>query len=314
MEELVIHERPTVSNPPMVMGLTGWMDGGRVSTGTIGYLDDKLETRMFAEIKPMDFYILHFPVSTIPISLYTEQGRAVLTSVNPMEFAAVFRPHTRISNGIIEELTFPQNEFSCSESSNLILFSGEEPHIRWGTYSECLFQLAEEFGVEQVYFVGSVAGSVPHTREPRLRASVSSEALKAGLDGAGVEYSDYEGPASIVTSLTHQSPERGIEMRSLVVEVPHYPFLEMSTYPKSILKVVSALNVLLGLELDLTDLQDATHAADAKLNAVMEDHDEFQELVHKLEESYDSEEPTPDEDLLKRLLDGIDLDGDANRN
>lgn len=314
MDELVIHERPTVNNPPMVLGFTGWMDGGRVSTGTIGYLDDKLAATVFAEIKPMDFYILHFPVSTIPISLYTEQGRAVLTSVNPMEFAAMFRPHTRISNGIIEELEYPQNEFSCSESSNLILFSGEEPHIRWGTYCEYLFQVAEDFGVQEIYFVGSVAGSVPHTREPRVRGSASSQALKAGLDAAGVEYSDYEGPASIVTSLTYQASERGISMRSLVVEVPHYPFLEMSTYPRSILKVASVLNVLLGLELDLTDLQDATEAADAKLNAIMEDHDEFRELVRKLEEAYDSEEPTPDEDLLKRLLDGIDLDGEGDRN
>ncbi len=314
MEELVIHERPTVSTPPMVLGLTGWMDGGRVSTGTISYLDDKLEARMFAEIKPMDFYILHFPVSTIPISLYTEQGRAVLTSVNPMEFAAMFRPHTEISNGIIQELTYPQNEFSCSEGSNLILFSGEEPHVRWGTYCECLFRVAEDFGVKEIYFVGSVAGSVPHTREPRVRASVRSEPLKTGLDRAGVEYGDYEGPASIITSLAYHSPERGIDMRSLVVEVPHYPFLEMSTYPKSILKVASALNVLLGLELDLTDLHDATEAADAKLNAIMKDHEEFGELVRKLEAHYDNEEPTPDENLLKRLLDGIDLEGDEDRN
>jgi proteasome assembly chaperone (PAC2) family protein len=313
MEDLVIHQRPNLENPPMVLGFTGWMDGGRVSTGTIAYLDDKLDATTFAEIKPADFYILHFPVSTIPISLHTEHGRAVLTSVNPMEFAAVFRPHTKITDGIIEELTYAQNEFSCSEGSNLMLFTGEEPHLRWAAYCECLFEVAEQFGVEDIYFVGSVAGSVPHTREPRIRASVRNEALKPGLADAGVEYSDYEGPASIVTALTYESVERGINMRSLVVEVPHYPFLEMSTYPKSILRVTSALNILLGLSLDLTDLQDAADAADTKLNAAMEDHKEFRELVHKLEETYDSQEPTPDKDLLKRLLEGIDLDGNGEQ-
>ena len=313
MDDLVIHERPVVDNPPMVLGFTGWMDGGSVSTGTVSYLKDRLEAREFAEIDPMDFYIFHFPVATVPISVYSDRGKAVVTSVNPMEFAAVFRPHAKIEDGTIEELTFPQNAFSCSERSNLILFSGEEPHIRWGTYSECMFGLAEEFGVNQLYFVGSVAGSVPHTREPRLRASVARPDLKAGLDRQTIDFGDYEGPASIVTSLAYHSPDRGIEMRTLVAEVPHYPFLEMSTYPKSILRTTSALNTLLGLDLDLTDLQEATKAADTKLNAIMEENEEFEELVKKLEDAYDDEAASPDDELLKRLLDGVDLEGDGDR-
>ena len=102
-------------------------------------------------------------------------------------------------------------------------------------------------------------------------------------------------------------------MRSLVVEVPHYPFLDLPTYPRSILKAASALSKLLHLDLSLADLYQSADEAEAKLNAVMEENDEFKELVTKLEEAYDLAESSADETLLRRLIDGIDLDGDERR-
>ena len=130
----------------MVLGFTGWMDGGSVSTGTVGYLVDRLGAKLFGEIKPFDFYLFDFPISTIPLSLHTEEGQPVLDAVNPMEVAAIFRPHTKIEDGIIKELRFPRSEFYVAERANVILFSGDEPHLRWGSYCDHLFRVAEEFG------------------------------------------------------------------------------------------------------------------------------------------------------------------------
>ncbi len=306
MDELEIRYRPVVRNPALVMGLTGWMDGGSVSTGTVGYLIDRLGATDFAQIKPFDFYILNFPVTAVPLAIQASEGKAVLSAVSPMEMAAVFRPHTKIEDGVIRELTYPRNRFFCAEAANLILFLGEEPHIRWGAYSDCLLRLAEEFGVSEVYFVGSVAATLPHTREPRLRASVAAEHLKARLEGLDVGYSRYEGPASLITSLCYHSVERGIAVSSLVVEVPHYPFVEMPAYPRSILKTASALNDLLDLGLDLADLRHASEVVEEKLNSLLAENDTFRELVAKLEEAYDGEELGPDAELLKRLMEGID--------
>jgi len=307
MDDLHIRYRPSVVEPVMVLGFTGWMDGGSVSTGTVGYLADRLDAQSFAEIRPHDFYILNFPISTIPLAVHTSEGKAVLTSADPMDVAAVYRPSTKIEDGVIRELTFPKNEFYCSESANLILFVGEEPHIRWGAFAECLFEVAEEFGVKEVYFTGSVAAALPHTREPRIRASVSDERLKAKLAGLGVGYSEYQGPASITTALSYESRERGLGMRSLVVEVPHYPFVDMPAYPKSILRTTSALNELLNLGLDLEDLRRSSDVVTERLNAIAEENETFRELVAKLEASYDREESDSDQELLKRLMDGIDL-------
>jgi 16S rRNA C1402 N4-methylase RsmH len=85
----------------------------------------------------------------------------------------------------------------------------------------------------------------------------------------------------------------------------------MPTYPRSILKTTSTLNELLGLDLDLTDLEQAAAEANRKLNALMEQNDEFRELVAKLEEAYEYEESPADEMLLRRLIDGIDLEDGA---
>jgi len=63
MRNLIIYEKPKLTHPRMVLGFSGWMDGGEVSTGTVNYLIDKLEASKFAEIDPEDFFLLNFPGS-----------------------------------------------------------------------------------------------------------------------------------------------------------------------------------------------------------------------------------------------------------
>ncbi|MGD9495466.1 MAG: PAC2 family protein [Armatimonadota bacterium] len=320
MEDLILHERPEMDSPRLVVGLTGWMDGGHVSTATLGYLRERLAAERFAEIDPMDFYIFHFPVASIPVSVYLRsgpgsrpdalgEGATVVHPVTPMEFAAVFRPHAKITDGVVKEVVYPENVFWAAPESNLLLFTGEEPHIRWGSYCDCIFWVCEELGVREVYFVGSVASPMPHTREPRIRASTSRPEHKQLLADAGLGFADYEGPSSIITSLVYHAAEIDIAWRSLVVEIPHYPFLEMPTYPHSILKVTAALTRLLGLELNLSDLEEATRIAREKLDALMADNAEFRELVSKLEQAYDYAVSDEDEELLRRLIEGVDLEG-----
>jgi hypothetical protein len=147
-DKLNIYKRPNLTNPRLLLGFSGWMDGGEVSTGTVKCLIDKLGAQGFAEIEPTGFYIYNFP--------------------GPMEMTALFRPHTKIKDGVIESYEVPSNTFFCSEESDLILFLGKEPNLCWEEYAECIFSVCSEFGVSMIYFIGSVEGLVPHTREPRL--------------------------------------------------------------------------------------------------------------------------------------------------
>ena len=55
--QLTVHAHPKLTKSRMVIGLSGWMDGGEVSTGTLEYLADLFDARELASIAPDDFYI-----------------------------------------------------------------------------------------------------------------------------------------------------------------------------------------------------------------------------------------------------------------
>ena len=66
--ELKIHKRPKLNRPRLLLGFSGWMDGGNVSTGTAKYLIDRLGAEEFAQIDPEGFYIHNFPGSMETVS------------------------------------------------------------------------------------------------------------------------------------------------------------------------------------------------------------------------------------------------------
>lgn len=265
-EALIIHDRCELKNGRLVMGLSGWMDGGDVSTGTINHLVDKLSAKKIAEIKPGGFYLYNFPGS--------------------MEIASIFRPHCKIQDGLVETYERPSNSFYCSCQHNLLLFSGIEPNINWDLFADAIFQMCGQSGVERIYFIGSVAGLVPHTREPRLFCSVSHPALKENLVHYGIKFSSYEGPASIVTYLTTLAPRHNVEMVSLVCTIPAYV---QGYNPICITSVVRRLAGILEIEITLDDMQLSSEEFEKRLNSLVEQQPELAGNIGKLEEDYDNE-------------------------
>ncbi len=264
----------------MVIGLTGWMDGGYVSTGAVDYLRRKSGAKKLAEMDPDEFYLFSFPGS--------------------MEVTAVFRPRTRIEGGLVRELDLPSNDFFYSEEKGLILFSGQEPHLRWNTYVDCIMAVAEKYGVRNIYFVGSVASSVPHTRPVRVHSSVSGEELKVQMQRVNVRFSEYEGPSSIVTLLMQRVSEEGRAMVTLVSEMPLYV---QGRNPACIEAVTRRLAALLEMDSpELGDLKKETAAFEKRINESIGGDVELTEQVRRLEEAYDSESQEPDMTDLKHWL------------
>ncbi|GAG58076.1 unnamed protein product [marine sediment metagenome] len=266
MESLRIYSKPKLKNPRMVIGFSGWMDGGDVSTGTIQYLRFKLQVKKFAEINAQKFYLFNFP------------GAMLETSQ--------FRPYTKIQNGLITDFQYPQNEFFYDEKNNLILFSGKEPNINWDEYANCIFKIAQEFGVKKINFVGSVAGPTPHTRGIRISCSVSGEKQKAELKESGIRFSNYQGPASLTTLLTRLSQEKGIEMINFVAEIPIYI---QTRNPKGIKAVTEKLIQLLKIDIDLTDLSVKSTHFEKKIDKLVHKQPLLAAQIKKLEENYDKE-------------------------
>jgi len=265
-EALVWLSRPQLTEPRMLLGFSGWMDGGDVSTGTVEYFVERLEAEPLAEIRGEDFDIYHFP--------------------GPMELSALLRPNTRIHEGLVEEYEEPVSRFYVHAPSQLILFSGREPNIHWRRYGECVLELAAELGVSSMFFIGSVAGVVPHTREPRFSVSASSAQMRASQEPYNMRPAEYEGPASLVTYLTHLAGQRGMNLASIVAEVPAYV---QGRNVRCIEAAARRLASILNLQISLDDLRAVSDELERRLSALVAKRPELAELIGKLEQDYDNE-------------------------
>jgi len=242
------------------------MDGGDVSTGTVQRLVDLLQARKFALIDPEPFYIYNFPGS--------------------MEIASLFRPHVKIDDGLVKAVDLPTNAFYCHEPANLALFVGKEPNLRWRTFGQCVLRLARKIGISRILFVGSFGGSVPHTREPRLYVTCSESDQLPEMEQYALRRSEYAGPGSFTSYLMTRAKPAGLQMVSLVAEIPGYL---QGTNPLSIEAVTRRLAKILQLPLDLASLRTASTEWELHVSSAIEENEELAEKVRELEKEYDDE-------------------------
>jgi proteasome assembly chaperone (PAC2) family protein len=265
-EHLKIHHCPTLDRATLVLAFSGWMDGGDVSTGTVRRLVDLLGARPIAQIDPEPFYIYNFPGS--------------------MELAALFRPTVRIQDGRIAAFDMPSNIFHCHDPVNVVLFLGKEPNLHWRAFGEAILELARRVGVRRVLFVGSFGGAVPHTREPRLYVTCSDPKLLPEMERYGLRRTGYEGPGSFTSYLLTQAPAAGLEMTSLVAEIPGYL---QGRNPTSIEAVTRRLAKILQLPLDLESLRAESTEWELHVSQAVEQDKKLAKTVRQLEEAYDNE-------------------------
>lgn len=263
---ITYHERPKLNQGTLLFALTGWMDGGLVSTGTVRQM---MEHRRLVDVATIDddpFTIYNFPGS--------------------MEVAALFRPEVKMKDGVTQSLEMPENRVHADVGANLAFFLGREPNLRWPTFAECIFDLCRTIGIARIIFIGSFGGTVPHTREPRMYGSVSHAELKPILAGHGVRLSEYEGPASFSSLLLAECPAHSLEMMSLVSEIPGYL---QGLNPLSIESVARRISRILNEPIDLDSLRRASNEWEQQVSQAVEKDEELAATVRKLEEQYDNE-------------------------
>ena len=265
-ELLTYSQRPQLSNATMLLAFSGWMDGGDVSTGTIQRLVDLVDAKPFAEIDPDPFYIYNFPGS--------------------MEMSALFRPEIKVEDGLVTSIELPSTQFFASDEHNLLMFIGKEPNLRWQAFADCLFHLAHDSGVTRILFVGSFGGAVPHTRDPRLYTTCSKPDLLTEMEQFGMRRTGYEGPGSFMSYLMSRAEDAGLEMVSLIAEIPHYLTV---TNPSSIEAVSRRLAKILQLPLELDELRSASTEWELEVSSAIDENDELVERVREYEEAYDNE-------------------------
>lgn len=271
MEEqgnVVFIKKPKLRRPHMVCGISGWVDGGEAATGSIRYMVGKLKAKRFAEIPIEKFHIFQIP------------GQPSL------------RPQVRIEDGILKEHRLPQNQFSYCVNPNtdndLILFLGTEPNLNWKEYVDSILSVAKEFAVARIYLLGGVLDKTPHTKEPSVSCTCSSEELKEEMRKYGVRFGSYEGPGTFGTTLLHICQNRKMPAVSIMARATYYPEFNIAIprNPRSISAVVSRLNGILSLGMDISDLDREAAEIEAKLGTMASHDPKFQAYVEDLEKNF----------------------------
>lgn len=279
----VLHQRPELRSPLLVVALEGWPDAAGVSTGSLSYLRSRLQARRFAEVLPDDFYVFTY-----------------------------IRPVVSTQDGVVKRLRFPRNEFFWwrNEKSlhDLILFRGVEPHLQWHRYVDLILEMAREFDVSALYAIGGVYDMVPHTWEPVVSAVVNDGSLKERLQPHQVKFTSYEGPSSIHTSLLAACRDQGLPALSLWGHAPIYVRAEAN--PKVCLGLLRRMVGLLELDVDLTEVEEAAEYLDDTLSRFLEKNEELRLYVKQLEEACGAEgaeRPSPPRGMGKIIRDVEDF-------
>ena len=265
---VVFSEKPRLRQPYMVFGISGWVDSGEVATGSVSYLRRKLEAIKFAEMS-----IARFHVHQVP-------GQVSLG------------PHITIEDGIIKEHRLPQNQFfywvNPRADHDLILFLGTEPNLNWEEYAGAILDVAQEFAVSRIYRLGGVLDNHPYTKEPGVSCICSSPELKAEMQKYAVQFTSYKGPSTFGTTLLYFCQNRGLQMVGMTARATYYPEFNIviSYNPKAIRALVRRLHHLLGLNLDLSDLDKEVDDLKGKLTFIASQNAEFDAYIKQLEKEF----------------------------
>ncbi|MEX2464471.1 MAG: PAC2 family protein [Gaiellaceae bacterium] len=244
--------------PVLVAAFRGWNDGAQGASLAASFLAQSWQARRFADVDPEEFF----------------------------DFQAT-RPHVALEGGITRRIVWPETSFyhaSIPETErDAVLVLGFEPNLRWRTFTDEIVAVARDLGVELVVTLGALLADVPHTRPSPVTGSASDEKL---VEELGLTASRYEGPTGIVGVLHDACHREGLPSASLWAAVPHYASLAAS--PKAAIALCSRLSGLLGVPIDVSELDRAAEAYERQVSEGVAQDDETESYVRELERRRDA--------------------------
>lgn len=236
-------EIPKAENMYMLAGWRQWADAGSVSSGLPEYLIQQTKAKQIGYLHSDPFYLFQFPGTH-----------------------DLLRPVVKFNQGYPEALEVPKNELYYSQISQtgIVIFLGDEPHLNVESYSNALLEIAQTLKVKRVVGFGGVYGELPYDQERLISSAYSLPALQTELDRLAVNFSNYQGGASIGSYLCRRAGEVGLEYVTFYAFVPMYDFSGTGQLTNTVriehdymawLGIIRRLNYMLKLDLSLTDLE-----------------------------------------------------------
>jgi proteasome assembly chaperone (PAC2) family protein len=271
--ELRVDALPALTRPVLVAAFRGWNDGGQGASLAAEHLTTAWDAERFADLDPEGFF----------------------------DFQAT-RPRVSLVDGVTRRIEWPENTFFHARidgDRDVVLLVGNEPNVRWRTFTELVVGLAKDLGIELVITLGALLADVPHTRPSPVTGAASDPEL---VERMGLQTSRYEGPTGIVGVLHDACKEAGLPSVSLWAAVPHYVSLAPS--PRAALALCGRLGSILETRVDVSELEEMVDGYTSHVSEAVASDEDAAAYVDELEQRADviEESDLPSGDTLAAEL------------
>jgi len=253
---------PAPPSPVLVVALEGWVDAGLAAATAMTSLLEAVETRPYAVFDSEE--------------LLDQRSR---------------RPKLNVADGIIEGLEWPQVVLGVGADrlgSGIAILAGPEPDMRWQAFSAAVTELAAELEVRLMVGLGGFPAAAPHTRPVKLAATASNSQLAQQV---GFISGTIDVPAGIEAVIERALSNEGIPSVGLWARVPHY--VAAMPFPAASVALLDGLASLSGLVIDSHVLTEAANAARQRVDELIAQSSEHQEMIRQLEQQIDEIEGSP---------------------
>lgn len=251
-----------LKNPVLVLAFEGWNDAGNAASSAVDHLIEVWGADIATEIDPEDFY--DFQVNR-PFVTNLESGERFI------EWPSTSVHIARLAKG----------------NHDVVLIRGIEPNLRWRSYATTVLEIAKDLGIVKVVAVGALLSEISHTRPIPVTAT-SSDSLF--LSQKSFTESDYSGPTGIIGVIVDLFSRSGIPSASLWAQVPHY--VAGSNCPKATLALLSRIEELLDVAVELEDLTEAAAEWEKEVDALAADDEELATYIQQIQDAQDPESDT----------------------
>ena len=238
-----------LTDPALVLALSGWVDAGAAGTGAAEFLAEGGDE------------LVRFRSDAI------------------FDYRAN-RPVVRFRSGRMSAVEWPTLKMYRRNfgDRDLLVMVGNEPDFRWQSFATAVAELMEQLGADLIVTIGSVPAAVPHTYPPPVMMTTSSDKLVGGDDVALGD--DLDVPGAAVNVIADAAVRRGMGTIGYWAQIPHYI---SERYHSGMLALVQRVVLRLGLDLDLSELVDKSKTQSAQIDEVIAARPENEAHVRKLE-------------------------------
>lgn len=247
---------PTLDSPVLIVMLSGWIDASGAASAAMESLLESSNADVIVEFDADTF----------------------------MDFRAR-RPVMELREGVNTSINWnvPQIKIGTDTAgTQFFMLTGPEPDSSWNLFAQSVAGIAQQLKVAKTIGMGAYPFAAPHTRPVGLTATSPDPAI---IERLTLSKNSLDVPAGIEPVIEHSLHKIGIASMCIWAQVPHY--VASMAYPAATAALLEAVSIETGLVLDAARFSQEAGVQRERLDQLVSNNPEHQEMLHKLEQSYD---------------------------